>query len=99
MHAISPTLLAGDSAITGSPVTRQVTRFAWHWAGALCLSMAAVLALSAHGDITTPAIILATGIALLSMGIADDNLTCGRLFGWPLITLTGALTLLAHYTT
>ena len=92
-------LLASDTAIMQSPLARQLARFAWHWTSALWLLVAAVLALAAYGEIASTALILGIAAVHLAMGIADGILTRGRHIGWPLITLIGVLTLLAHYTT
>lgn len=92
-------LLTSDVAIMQSPLLRQVTRFTWRWTSALWLLVAAVLALAAYGEIAAPAIILGIGTVHLAMGIADAIVTRGRHIGWPLITVVGVLTLLAHYTT
>ncbi len=80
-----------------SPLARNITRFAWHWTTALWLLVAAVLALSAYGDIDAPWLLFAIGTAHLVLGVADAVLTRGKHIGWPLITIIGGLTLLAFY--
>lgn len=90
-------LLASDTPLMKVPLARNVTRFAWHWTTVLWLGMAAVLALSAYGDIAMPWLVFAIGTAHLVMGVADAILTRGQHVGWPLITLVGALSLLAFY--
>lgn len=90
-------VLALDSPITQSPSGRAVIRFAWHWTSALWLLVAAVLALSAYGRIDAPMLVAAIGAVHLVAGIADGILTRGRHIGWPLITLIGALALLATF--
>jgi hypothetical protein len=92
-------LLAKADGVLESPLARNVTRFAWHWTSALWLLAAAVLALSAYGDIQLPWLVFAIGAAHFVFGVADAILTKGRHVGWPLITLAGALALLAFYLT
>lgn len=92
-------LLASDTPLMQSPLARNVTRFAWHWTTVLWLVVAAVLALSAYGDIAMPWLVFAIGSAHLVMGVADAVLTRGQHIGWPLITLVGGLSLLAFYIT
>ena len=90
-------LLASDAPLMQSTLFRNVTRFAWHWTTVLWLCVAAVLAMTAYGDIDAPALLLIIGAAHLLMGVADAFLTRGRHIGWPLITLIGVLTLLAYF--
>jgi len=90
-------LFAVDSPITRSVLAQRVLRFAWHWTSALWVLVGAVLALSAHGYIDFPMLIAAIGAVHLVAGIADGLLTRGRHIGWPLITIIGALALLATY--
>jgi len=88
-------LLASNTGVMENPLARNVTRFAWHWTTLLWLLVAAVLALSAYGDIDAPWLVFAIGAAHFVMGVADAILTRGRHIGWPLITIIGGLTLLA----
>ncbi|QZH74862.1 MAG: hypothetical protein JY451_14620 [Erythrobacter sp.] len=90
-------LLATNTGVMESPLARNVTRFAWHWTTVLWLLVAAVLALSAYGDIDAPWLVFAIGTAHLVFGVADAILTRGKHIGWPLMTIIGGLTLLAFY--
>lgn len=92
-------LMQYDTGIMQVPLARQVTRFAWHWMSVLWLIVAAVLALAAYGDIQLPWLVFAIGSAHFVLGVADGIITRGQHVGWPLITLIGALALLAFYTT
>ncbi len=92
-------LFASDAPIMQSPHARNLTRFAWHWTTLLWFSVAAVLVLSAYGDVDAPWLILGIGAIHLVAGVADAIMTKGQHIGWPLITLIGALTLLAYYIT
>ena len=93
---IGPLLSKADGVLE-STLARNVTRFAWHWTSVLWLLVAAVLALAAYGDIAMPWLVFAIGAAHFVIGIADAILTRGQHIGWPLITLVGALSLLAFY--
>ena len=91
-------ILASGIPLMESPLARGITRFAWHWTAVLWFGVAAVLALTAYGDIDAPWLILAIGTAHLVAGLADGILTRGKHIGWPLITIIGGLTLFAYYT-
>lgn len=90
-------LLASDIPLMRSPLARQITRFAWHWTTLLWLSVAAVLAFAAYGDIDAPWLIFGIGAAHFVAGVADGIYTRGQHVGWPLITIIGGLVLLAYY--
>ncbi|KLI64094.1 hypothetical protein AAV99_08765 [Aurantiacibacter marinus] len=94
---IGPLLGSGEGLLE-SPLARAVTRFAWHWTSLLWLIVAAVLALSAYGDINAPYLLLGIGAVHLAAGVADAILSRGQHIGWPLITIIGGLVLLAYYT-
>ncbi|WP_271077956.1 hypothetical protein [Aurantiacibacter sp. MUD61] len=91
-------ILSSNAPIMESPLARNVTRFAWHWTTLLWLCIGAVLALAAYGDIDAPWLIFAIGTVHFVAGVADAVMTRGQHIGWPLITLIGALALLAFYT-
>ncbi len=91
-------MLASGAGLLESPLARAVTRFAWHWTSLLWLIVAAVLALSAYGDIDAPYLLLGIGTVHLAAGIADAIVSRGQHVGWPLITIIGGLVLLAYYT-
>ena len=65
----------------------------------LWICVAAVLAYAAYGDVDAPWLIFTIGTVHFIAGIADAVMTRGQHIGWPLITLIGALTLLAFYVT
>ena len=86
-----------DTGVLKHPLARQVTRIAWHWMSVLWVLVGAVLAFSAYGDIQLPWFVFAIGALHLVLGVADGVITRGQHVGWPLITLIGALSLLAFY--
>lgn len=92
-------LLASDAPLMQNPLARSVTRFAWHWTSILWVLVAITLSLAAYGTIESTYLLVAIGGAHVVMGLADAILTRGKHIGWPLITLIGALTLLAIYQT
>ncbi len=92
-------LLASDAPPMQNSLARQITRFAWHWTTLLWLSVAAVLALAAYGDIDAPWLIFGIGAIHFVAGVADGIYTRGQHIGWPLITIIGGLVLLAYYLT
>ena len=90
-------LLASDAAIMQSGYAGQLTRFACHWTTLLWLCVAAVLAFAAYGNVDAPYLVLGIGIIHVGAGLADAVLTRGRHIGWPLITVIGVLTVIAHF--
>ena len=92
-------MLADRAGLMGEPLARNVTRFAWHWTSVLWVLVGALLAAAAYGMVSAPWLVLAVGVVHIVAGIADAILTRGRHIGWPLITIIGALTLLALYLT
>ena len=90
-------LLASDASIMQSGFAGQLTRFAWHWTTLLWLCVAATLAFAAYGSIDAPNLLLGIGIVHVGAGLADAVLTRGRHIGWPLITIIGLLTIVAHF--
>jgi hypothetical protein len=88
-------ILRGRHGVLSRPLSRQVTRFAWHWTTVLWLVVAAVLLSAAFGDPVERWLLGVIGVAHLAMGLFDAVLTRGKHIGWPLITLIGGLTLLA----
>ena len=90
-------LLSSEATIMQSGYAGQLTRFAWHWTTLLWLCVAAVLAFAAYGNVDAPYLVLGIGIIHVGAGLADAVLTRGRHIGWPLITIVGVLTIVAHF--
>ena len=88
-------LVRGRSGVLARPLSRQVTRFAWHWTSLLWLMVGGILLSAGLGRPVETWLLACIGGAHLVLGLIDAVVTRGRHVGWPFIVLIGGLTLLA----
>ncbi|HEY6815765.1 MAG TPA: hypothetical protein VI168_09525 [Croceibacterium sp.] len=88
-------MVRSRSGVMGRQLSRQVTRFAWHWTSALWLMVAGILISAGLGHAVETWLLVAIGGAHLVLGLLDAVVTRGRHVGWPMLVLVGGLTLLA----
>src|SRR5688572_9249720 len=88
-------LLRSRSGPMGRPISRQVSRLAWHWTSVLWLMVGGILFSAGLGHPVERWLLACIGGAHLVLGLFDAVVTRGRHLGWPLLVLIGGLTLLA----
>ena len=88
-------LVRGRSGVMGRPISRQVTRLAWHWTSVLWLMVGGVLVSAGLGHAVDTWLLACIGGVHLVLGLFDAAVTRGRHLGWPMLILIGGLTLLA----
>ena len=88
-------LVRGRSGVMGRPISRQVTRLAWHWTSVLWLMVGGVLVSAGLGHAVDTWLLACIGGVHLALGLFDAVVTRGRHLGWPMLILIGGLTLLA----